>query len=248
MSSLIYTFSDLYNAVSKFIGTYGSAGPSGNNLSEAKEVVHDAYSRFIACNGSYRWSFLEQEDHLNTLAGDWVYQLPEGFETLTQVFQYENETGYRSPQERDASFIITLRGDQTECTAYPEFYAIRAGRYDPKYGQSKEVIFWPTPDTTYSFIYRYRFMPPKLENDADLPIGGPEFAFLLKQCCLAEAESGKDKKAGIQEQKLAAMMGLAVARDSARKPHILGHNGNGQSGLSLGRNPWQMPAIYPQTA
>lgn len=249
MSSLSYKFSDLYNAVAKFLGTYGSTGPTGANLSDAKEVVNDAYSRFITGNGSYRWSFLEQEDFLNTSTGVHTYQLPEGFEALTHRFQFENESGYRAPVERSLDVIQALRADGVATKAYPEVYSIQAGKYDKKFGQLFEVSFYPTPDTTYTFIYRYKFMPPKLEDDNDLPVGGPEMAGVLKQMCLAEAESQKDKKAGVQEAKARDMIALAIARDSARKPHILGHNsdGNSMSYWHTARESWRVNNIYPDT-
>jgi hypothetical protein len=249
MSSLVYTFSDLYATVSKFLGTYGSSGPSGTNLTDAKTIVNDAYSRFICGNGSYRWSFLDQDGILNTLAGQYLYPLPEGFEALTHTFQFENETGYKAPIERDLDMIRSLRSESVESRAYPEVYAIQAGLYDPKFGQRKEVAFWPTPDTTYTFLYRYRIVPNKLENDADLPIGGPEMALVLKQMCLAEAESQGDKKASIQEQKASALLAQAIARDSARKPHILGHNSdkNSQSYWHTARESWRVNEIIPDT-
>jgi len=250
MSSLSYKFSDLYNAVSKYLGTYGSTGPTGTNLTDAKEVVNDAYSRFITGNGSYRWSFLEQEDYLNTAAGVYTYQLPEGFEALTHRFQFNNESGYRAPVERSIDTLRAVQADGTATKAYPEIYSIHAGRYDPKCGQLYEVSFYPTPDTTYTFIYRYKFMPPKLENDNDLPVGGSEMAGVLKQMCLAEAESQKDKKAGVQEAKARDMIALAIARDSARKPHILGHNSDRSSGTSYwhtARESWRVNNIYPDT-
>jgi hypothetical protein len=249
MASLVYVFSDLYGAVAKYLGTYGSAGPTGSNLTDAKAVVNDAYARFLSADGGYRWSFLDENGVLVTMAGDYIYQLPDTFESLCHPFQFDQATGYGGPQGRPLDYILSLRADGTAETGWPELYSIQAGKYDPKFGQKREVVFYPTPDAAYTLLYRYRFMPPKLENDTDVPIGGPELAGLLKQFCLAECESQKDKASGVQEAKLATMLAMAIARDSANKPHTIGHNSDGNTGSywSEVRSSWRVNNIYPDT-
>jgi len=76
MASLILDFQDLYERVAKYLGTYGSSGPSGANLTDAKDIVNDAYTKFITARC---WSFMKPSDTIITQTNQYIYQLPELF-------------------------------------------------------------------------------------------------------------------------------------------------------------------------
>ena len=79
MATLALTYSDLYDRVAKFLGTYGSAGPAGDNLTDAKAIVNDAYTKFITAR---KWTFLKPSDTLGLMTNQYVYEMPELFSSL----------------------------------------------------------------------------------------------------------------------------------------------------------------------
>ena len=109
--------------------------------------------------------------------------------------------------------------------SWPQYYAIRAGEYTKELGLRYEVIFWPTPDTSYDMFYSYWFTPEVLSGDADLPMGGPEFAECLQQMALGMAEEEKDEISG-GTQMIAAQAQLAacITMDQNREPRSVGED------------------------
>jgi hypothetical protein len=226
MAQLVFTFQELYQRVQKFLGTYGSSGASGNALQDSKDVVHDAYKRFLNADGNHVWSFLKPWEQLVTISGDWVYELPSNFVSMESTFTFDSDENYSPLEERDSEFIMDMRASST-INRYPDYYALRPGKYTKETGQKWEVIMYPTPDAAYVLQYQYKLYPDKLSADNDLPIGGPEYSDVLKQLCLGEAESYKDEATGQQEQKAATALQIAISNDIKRNPHNLGFNGDG---------------------
>lgn len=224
MASLTLTFSDLYNRVSKFLGTYGSSGPSGNDLTDAKDIVNDAYRRFIDANSD--WSFLFRTTKMVTVSGTATYQLPDDLILIKKEFQHDSDTGYSDLEERPGSEITSWKATN-DYSSYPEYFAIEPSAYTKETGQAWEVTFYPTPDSAYTLHYEYKIYPTKLEEDNDLPIGSLEYSDCIRQMCLAEAESGTEESSGIQEGKAAVALAAALANDRKRAPHRLGYNGDG---------------------
>jgi len=225
MATLRLTFGDLYNEVAKFLGTYGSSGPSGANLTEAKDIVHSAYRRFLS---AYDWSFLKQSDTLTTVSGTYVYELPEDFGEIIGLFQFAADDGYPPVDERMLDDIIEMRS-YSDYSSYPEYFAIRAGNYTPETGQQWEIVFYPTPDAAYTLSYLYKMFPTKLSDDNDIPVGTPDCVEALKALCLAEAESRKDELLEVQENKARIILADAIRRDAKRNVKHLGYNPDGLS-------------------
>lgn len=228
MANLSLVFSDLYNRVSKFLGTYGSSGPSGTDLTDAKQIVNDAYRRFLDANTD--WSFLKPVTQLTTIANTWVYQLPNDYIRLIRTFQHDSDSGYPELEERSIDDILSMKACN-DYSSYPEYFALRPSEYTKETGQIWEVLFFPTPDSSYTLHYQYKMYPEKLEDDNDLPVGAFEYSDCIRQLCLAEAESNIEETSGTQEGKAAVSLAAAIMNDKKRAPHTLGYNGDGY-GLS----------------
>lgn len=220
MGQLVLTFQELYNRVSKFLGTYGSSGPSGDDLTDAKEIVNDAYRRFLDAR---EWSFLKREYQLITSNNTFIYQLPEDFATLIGTINYGADENYPPLEQRSINQIRKEKADN-DWTSYPELFAIKSS-HSKEFGQRWELILYPTPDAAYPLWFFYKIEPLKLEEDSDIPVGGSEFSGALRQLCLAEAESNRDEQAGIQEQKASIMLADAMRKDMIKAPHNLGYFG-----------------------
>src|SRR3990167_3239223 len=97
MPSLQLSFSELYNAVSKYAGTYGSPGVSGTDLTDAKDMVNAAYRRLLL---SHNWTFLTPTRQISTVSGTWQYELPADFVRIKSTFRYSSADAYPPLRER----------------------------------------------------------------------------------------------------------------------------------------------------
>lgn len=235
MATMTYTFQELYNQVSKFLGTYGDTGPSGTDLTDAKALVKTGYLNFLT---AYDWTFRRKYETLTTETGKFVYELPEDFGGLRTPFIFDNASGYPAPKEASEAHLMELRSFG-EHNSYPYNFSFRTGRYDPQTGQRSEVLFWPTPDSEYTLYYSYHTMPPMMVNDTDVPLCGAEMAECLKQFCLAAAEREQDEASGVQNEAMNSLLQRAIQMDKLREPRSVGCSGT-LSAFSVARGPTRL--------
>jgi hypothetical protein len=216
--SMQYSYSELYNRVSKYLGTYGSSGPDTDGTTEAKEFVKSGYLRFLT---AYDWTFRRRYASLSFESGVYEYDLPQDFGGLRTPFQFTAQTGYPPMEERAEAEIMELRG-YGENSSYPQYYAVRSGKYAPETGQVYEIIVWPTPDSTYTAYYSYYYMPPMMSNDNDVPMGGAEHSEAILKYCLMVAEEEGDEQPGPQAAAAQTLLADSIRIDKRREPSRLG--------------------------
>lgn len=210
----IYTYKNLLDRVSKFLGTYGDSGPSGEDLTEAQEVVKSGYLRFL---NAYHWTFLRKFTTLSTVEGQYIYTLPSDFVRMIVPFKPYGSVSLIVPEEISEEILMQKRG-LDDSGGEPQYFALRSGVYDPQLGQRKEVLFWQTPTTEYTYYFGYQFMPPMMTLDSDTPIGGHEHAETILQMCLSAAETLQDEAAGVQSEMAMAMLDKSIRLDMTREP------------------------------
>ena len=243
MSTLRLTFQDLYNEVAQFLGTYGSSGPSGADLTEAKNTVHAGYRRFL---NVYDWSFTKPILKISTVANTWEYNLPEDFSHFIGPFNFSAGASYPTLEERSVEDILELRSS-LDHTTYPEYYAIRTGPYSPETGQFFELMFYPTPNAAYTLFGRYKLYPKKLSANADVAIGTPGTDEALKAVCLAEAEVRKDEIPGAQSQLMQQVLADAIRGDKMRNARRLGRDFPHLSSWEVARGSYMLNDVIPYT-
>jgi hypothetical protein len=217
-----YTYSDLYNRVAKFLGTYGSSGPTGTDLTDAQDFVKSGYLSFLT---SYDWTFRRRYTTLSFGSGTYIYELPEDYGGIRTRPQFTSQTGYPPMEERADNEIEELRS-YGENAGYPEYYAIIAGQYTPETGQRYEFKVWPTPNQTWTLYYSYYSLPSMMSNDTDIPMGSADSSECLKQFCLAAAEGESDETVGVQKAIRDEELGKAVAADKRKEPREQGYAGD----------------------
>jgi len=229
MSDLRLTFSDVYTQVSSFIGwTAPGTAPTGTNLSNAKNVVHRGYRRFlrpvnIRTGKRHIWSFLEQWEVLNTESGKWLYTLPKDFHTLRCPFKHEVDSGYPSMKSTSFNSLLQKRAGQ-ESTSFPHFYAIRAQKYSEEIGTIYEVGFFETPNANYRLNYSYLIRPQKLDSATDVFVGGDLASEVILEHCLAIAEQEYDDTLGIHTQMAQELTQQLILNDESTIPNSVGPN------------------------
>jgi hypothetical protein len=209
-----YTYLELKNRVSKFLGTYGSSGPSGTDLTDAEDMVKSGYLTFLT---AYDWTFRRKYASLATASDIYIYELPQDFGGIRTPFKFTSQSGYPALQEVSEGDILEMR-EGGETTSYPQYFAVRAGHHNPETGQRYEVMFWPTPDAEHVLYYSHYTMPPMMSGDDDVPMGGAENSECIMCYCLAAAEVEQDEVAGVQSERANIMLSRSIKMDNLREP------------------------------
>jgi hypothetical protein len=115
MSTMQYQYSELYGRVSKFLGTYGTSGPTGADLADAKAYVKSGYLQFLT---AYDWTFRRRFTTLSFASGTYIYELPMDFGGMRTQPQFTEQTGYPPMTERSDGELEELRS-YGENAGYP---------------------------------------------------------------------------------------------------------------------------------
>ena len=232
MSSMQWTFSEVYKKVSEFLGLGSS--PAGTDLTKVKDITYRGYMKFLLPinprdSEIYIWSFLKQEWKLELETGKWEYPLPEDFERFHRKLEYDAE------ERRTWMTLVPLESimrdrNVIEWNSYPRRYAIRTAKFDKSVGSRKELVTYPTSNSTYVINSTYIMTPAKLENDGDFFIGGPLESEAILQCCLAVAENQEDELIGVETQKAVDMIQSLIRKDKGESPDTVGEVRDGNIG------------------
>ena len=190
MSYLALTFGDVIGEVSEFLGK--GDNPTGRDLDKIKDVVNRGYRRFLYAidqrNGRrHVWSFFLKSAQLDLVSGQWKYRLPEDFDRLMTRFRYSDNDDY-APLDLVTAGAILQKRAVTNASGYPQFAAIQPATTDKTLGTTWDVWVYETPGSSYTLTYTYLIRPEKLENDADLFLGGDFASEAILECALAAAE------------------------------------------------------------
>lgn len=247
MSSLILTFSDVYTAVSEYLGLGSS--PTGTDLTKVKAIVYRGYIKFLTAVHPekltmHQWSFLHQEGVLATVKDQWVFALPENFWMMAGDVNFYPESGYGPVEKTTRSVIHTLRSNALY-SSVPKKYAITDGQYSPSIRQKKQVMFYPTCDKDYSFRYEYLMMPEKPVNDSDYFVGGPEVSECIRLCALSVAEQEEDEMASQMTNRANDMLTRLILADERENiPDTMGMmNALGKRGIDMIQDPYRVRAL-----
>jgi hypothetical protein len=244
-----WNFQDVYSKVSSYLGT--GLIPTGDDLISAKDIVFRGYMKFLLPinprdSEIYIWSYLKQPWKLHLETDKWEYNLPEDFERFERRLEYDVEERSAHLIKTSEQSIMSSR-NKLEFRSYPEVYALRVGKFDPKVGSSKELIVYPTPTARSVINGSYVMTPPKPEDDADLFIGGVLESEAILQCCLGVAENEQDEVIGVQTQKAVDMVQALIRKDMGAAADTVGmvRDGNiGKAGIFDYRSLWIPQGTY----
>lgn len=245
------TYKEVYKEVSEYLGT--GDNPVDRDLRKAEEVINKGYRRFLFPreeNGErHYWQFLRKDASMVTTQDQWQYTLPADFEVMKEDFGFDTQTGYYTCRFISQRSLMQKRV-LSESVSFPRYYSIVDQPYTKEQDRLKEVWFYETPSQQYVLHYAYYFLPPKLENDSDLFVGGPLYDEVILACCIAEAEVKHTKKMGAMNSHAEMLLQQAVNADQGNRPSGLGLNLD----PGIQRNKWQRPLpwippedVYPNS-
>lgn len=223
-SDLILTFSDIYTKVSEFLGLGSS--PTGDNLTKVKDLTYRGYAKFLMPvnmrNGRLHiWSFLRQDAIINTVSGQWLYELPSDFNYINIGLDYAEDSNYPPLQGTTMKKIRTLRASGST-SAYPQYWSLNTSEYTVEAGSKFSFAIHPEPSGVHQLHYEYIMEPNKPTDDAHYFIGGALSSHAILECALACAELQEDDTVGIHDAEATKWIQKCVEQDLRRRPKDVG--------------------------
>ncbi len=226
MADLKLTFGDAYKEVSRFLGW--GISPSGQNLTDAKDIVHAGYRKFLypikmTSNPpvQHLWSFLIKDAVLTMYGSQWRYTMPVDFDRLYTRFTYDTNDQFMPMRQVSADMIHNHRVI-ADSQGQPSMFAIQPSVYNAEYGNLFEVWFYETPSQAYTLHYSYIIRPPKLSSDTDYFVG-PDFASeAILESALAIAEIRWDGAPGTHVAEADKLIQQLIISDTPTRPSYYG--------------------------
>lgn len=138
---------------------------------------------------SYGWSFLHPNESMSITAGTEDYTFPDDFSSISGQFRFPLGSGSRSISQISEDDLLAKRAVDPR-DGIPTEFAIRSRTQDGAAHQLSEVLFYPSPNTSFTLTYSYTRVPPTLSTVAPYPYGGPSHAETILASCLAIAAEG----------------------------------------------------------
>lgn len=151
-----------------------------------------------------------------------AFDLPDNFGSMDigSIFQ-RADSGYAPIKVVTAADIYTMRRNMY--TGVPRYAAIRSKSSDASEMQKKEVIFYPTPNTTYTLTYQYDMLNDMLAS-GEYPIGDSRHRNTIIEACLMYAEQQEDDGQGIHTDNYFRALTKSVEIDGRNEPSYIGYN------------------------
>ena len=209
-STLSLTWTDFSSRVGRMLG-YGptSANWTAAQTTQIDELVQSGYRLFLtppAFDGipAHEWTFMRPTTTLAITSGDYDYTLPDSFGGIESILTFAATDNQLGPIKIVGEEQIRFwREGQNSSTGIPQFCAIRPVSVTTTLtvGQRQEMIFYPTPNGSYTLTYRYFALANKLTSLLPYPLGGQRHSETILAACLARAEEEGDDTRGVYWQR-----------------------------------------------
>jgi hypothetical protein len=194
----------------------------------------------------YEWSWLRPTSTLAiSVAGGYDYDLPDNFGRLIGALYYPAEEYRAAISVISVGKLLNLRAQSDE-TGAPVYAATRYKTSVGTTGQRQEILFFPTPDASWTLNYEYEAYSGTLTLTYPYPLGGMQLAELYIESCLAVAETRVNDEIGQHAQQFNALLVDAIARDRKRGAQNYGAMGNVEDRTSEFHRGWT-GGVYPIT-
>ncbi|GAG06997.1 unnamed protein product, partial [marine sediment metagenome] len=181
----------------RMVGRHLSYGPSighwtHTQAAEVAEVVRTGLRRFYTPpvlpdeKYAHEWSFLRPLETLNTVDGEYEYDLPAHFAMLDGPLTYgADESSLSQTVKLVSEHQVRMKRQHTNLTARPTMAALRVQGGDET---TWKLVVWPTPDAEYAIHYRCQSNPGLLSSGVAKPAGGMPHAQTVVEACLSAAD------------------------------------------------------------
>lgn len=227
-STLSLTFRDLRKEIGWYLG-YGRDADRWSD--DQREFISDVVAR--GCRKFYyphvergfeSWSFMRPTITLETVQGNWEYDLPDAFGGIVGPLTFDEREGYCAIPIIAESQIRAMR-QRTTAASRPQYAAVHLKTADSM-GTRWKLQLWPMPNQEYNLTYQINIIPERLgANDDDYPLGGAPHAETVLAACLCVAEEYVNDDTGSKARDYETRLAASIVFDrKATTPETLGYN------------------------
>jgi hypothetical protein len=154
------------------------------------------------------------------------YDLPDDFGAINGILTFAS-TNYYNPIKIVGEGEIRNMRTGNVSTSFPYYAAIRSKNITGAVGQRQEIMFYPSPNGTYTLSYAYTPLPFNLTGSLTYPYGGEIHGQTIEASCLAEAEQFLGDEKGTRWSDFMQKLQTSVTLDRKNfTPEFLGKNRN----------------------
>ena len=228
--SLAASYAELKSAVARYLG-YDPANLTESQTSEVDSCVQSGIRNFYyppkveGVDETYEWSFLRQTCSEQTSAGVGEYRMADGFgKARGDIYFAGDDREMRPLTVVPVGTLLAFR--RRGGTGAPRCAAFRFKATFGTKGQYVEMMLHPVPDRAYELTFSGEADTGRLSADRPFPLGGPSFAELVTESCLASAERRVNDEAGIHAEAFRTLLVSMIAKDRARSGAEYGFMGD----------------------
>jgi hypothetical protein len=228
-STLSLSYTEIAPEVSDHLG-YGRTIADWSTDQEARvhRVLDKGYRDFL---NSHPWSFLRKFTTLAITSTTDTYDLPDDFASFDGDITYGEDNNY-NPITITGEPEIRRKQTGRNDTMHPYLACVRPKTNDGTSGQRYEIVFFPSPDGSYTLYYGYHVITnTRLRSSTPYPLGGMLYGEAIQMCCIAAADRlFRDMPEAEYRQNIQYNIIDAVRIDGDRRAKNLGYNGDAGCG------------------
>ena len=235
--SLDLTYSSLRTEIADDLGwTRTSSNWSSDEDDRLDAILNAGYRQFIypvPLRGeavAHRWSFLKPTGTFDTVADDYLYDMPSDFGAMVGDVVYDDDEYVHRTIEQTSCAMIDRNRAVNSASGLPYLFALRPKSVSMTTSQITEMMFYPTPDAIYGLVYHYDAKVAPLSSVNLYPLGGQAHSETLLQSCRDIAAARyKDNPGGREHDLFMERLWASVEADRRMSPKTLGFNNDGRT-------------------
>lgn len=230
------TYSSLRTAIGDHLGwTRTSGNWSVDEGARLDAILNAGYRQFLypvpipGEKTAHRWSFLKPTGTFDTVADDYLYDMPSDFGAIIGDVIYDDDEYVHRTIEQTSCGMIDRNRAVNVASGLPYLFALRPKAVTMTAAQVTEMMLYPTPDAAYGLIYHYDAKVNPLSSVNLYPLGGQAHSETLLQSCRDIASAWyKDDPGGREHTLFLERLTASVESDRRLSPKTLGFNEDGR--------------------
>ena len=229
-------YSSLRTEIADFLGWTRDTSNWSNDESDRLDAILDAgYRQFIyppiapGETVAYRWSFLRPTATFDTVASQYLYDMPTTYGYIVGDLVYDEDEDVHRIIEQTTAGMIDRNRAVNDYEGRPYMFALRPKGVSQTDDQITELMLYPTPDAAYGIVYHYDAKVASLSDWNAYHLGGQAHSETILQSCRDIAAARyKDQPAGPEHALFLERLKASIEMDRRNSPKTIGMNCDGQ--------------------
>ena len=222
--------------IADFLGWTRDSGQwDGTDIDRLDEIINAGYQQFVYPPPlqnemvSHEWSFLKPTATFDTVADDYLYDLPSDFGAMVGDLAYDEDEDESRIIEQVTPGMIDRARTVDDYSGRPYQFALRPKAVTMAASQVTELMLYPAPDAVFGIIYHYDAKVGTLSETNSYMLGGQaHFETILQSCRDVAATRYRDDAMGKEHVLYLERLRASVEADRRLSPKTLGFNEDGR--------------------